>query len=136
MRLGGRMAAAAEVLADMAARRRPVADALKDWGLSHRFAGSGDRAALGNLVYDALRRKLSLGWRIGSDAPIALVSAVMLDNWGESENSLRAKLTDDRFAPELPDAEAFQHFRDANMSAAPLHVQSDVPEWTAPLLTQ
>jgi 16S rRNA (cytosine967-C5)-methyltransferase len=120
MRLGGRMAAAAEVLADMAARRRPVADALKDWGLSHRFAGSGDRAAIGNLVYDALRRKLSLGWRMGSDAPIALVSAVMLDNWGESEASLRAKLADDRFAPELPDADAFRHFRDADMEAAPL----------------
>ena len=35
-------------------RRR---DALKDWGLAHRFAGSGDRAAIAGLVYDALRRK-------------------------------------------------------------------------------
>ncbi len=51
MRLGGRIAAAVEVLDDMASRRRPVADALKDWGLSHRFAGSGDRSAIGNLVY-------------------------------------------------------------------------------------
>ena len=134
MRLGGRIAAAAEVLADMAARRRPVADALKDWGLSHRFAGSGDRAAIGNLVYDALRRKLSLGWRMGSDAPISLVTAVLLDNWGETETSLGSKLSDDRFAPDLPDAEAFRHFRATDLNAAPLHVQADVPEWTMPLL--
>ena len=51
--------AAIEVLRDIDERRRPVADALKDWGLSHRFAGSGDRAAIGNLVHDALRKKLS-----------------------------------------------------------------------------
>ena len=30
-------------------RRRPAADALKDWGLAHRFAGSGDRAAIAGL---------------------------------------------------------------------------------------
>ena len=35
-----RLSAAVEVLADIAARRRPAADALKDWGLAHRFAGS------------------------------------------------------------------------------------------------
>ncbi|MDJ0613417.1 MAG: MFS transporter, partial [Rhizobiaceae bacterium] len=61
MRLGGRLAAAAEILADIEKRKRPAADALKDWGLSHRFAGSGDRAGIGNLVYDVLRQKLSLG---------------------------------------------------------------------------
>ena len=134
MRLGGRMAAAAEVLADMAARKRPVADALKDWGLSHRFAGSGDRAAIGNLVYDALRNKLSLGFRIGDDTPIALICAVMMDGWGETEATLRAKLDDDRFAPELPKSDRFDHFRNTQPASAPLHVQADIPEWTLPLL--
>ncbi|TIW16009.1 MAG: hypothetical protein E5V65_17695, partial [Mesorhizobium sp.] len=38
MRLGGRLAAAIEVLEDIGRRHRPVADALRDWGLSHRFA--------------------------------------------------------------------------------------------------
>ena len=41
-----RLSAAIEVLADIDARRRPAVDALKDWGLAHRFAGSGDRAAI------------------------------------------------------------------------------------------
>ena len=71
MRLGGRMAAAIEILPDIEARRRPVADALKDWGLSHRFAGSGDRAAIGNIVYDVLRRRRSLAWRMEDEAPTA-----------------------------------------------------------------
>ncbi|MGB8819445.1 MAG: RsmB/NOP family class I SAM-dependent RNA methyltransferase [Rhizobiaceae bacterium] len=134
MRLGGRMAAAAEVLADMAARKRPVADALKDWGLSHRFAGSGDRAAIGNLVYDALRKKLSLGWRMGDDAPLPLVCAVLLDGWSETPASLMAKLEGDRFAPQLPSPEVLKAFGAADLSKAPDHVQADVPEWTVPHL--
>ena len=47
-----RVSAAAEVLGDIATRRRPAADALKDWGLARRFAGSKDRAAIASLVYD------------------------------------------------------------------------------------
>jgi 16S rRNA (cytosine967-C5)-methyltransferase len=54
-----RISAAIEVLADIEARRRPAADALKDWGLAHLFAGSGDRAAIAGLLYDALRCKAS-----------------------------------------------------------------------------
>ena len=44
------------------------ADALRDWGRSHRFAGSGDRAVIGNLVFDCLRRRRSLAARLGDDA--------------------------------------------------------------------
>ncbi len=134
MRLGGRLAAAAEVLADMAARKRPVADALKDWGLSHRFAGSGDRAAIGNLVYDALRKKLSLSWRMGDDAPLPLIAAVLLDSWNETPESLAAKLDGDRFAPQMPTLDVLQAFGTADLSKAPDHVQADVPEWIVPHL--
>ena len=42
MRLGGRLQGAIEVLADIEARKRPVADALKDWGLG--VTASPDRA--------------------------------------------------------------------------------------------
>ena len=92
MRLGGRLSAAIEILADIEARRRPVADALKDWGLSHRFAGSKDRAAIGNLVYDALRRKRSYGARMGEESPRALVSAAALEtlpSWSGDTDGLR-----------------------------------------------
>ena len=50
---------------------RPRA-ALADWGKAHRFAGSGDRSAIGNLVYDALRRKSSIAAQMGADTPRAL----------------------------------------------------------------
>ena len=41
-----RLAAAIEVFGNLERERRPAADALKSWGLAHRFAGSGDRAAV------------------------------------------------------------------------------------------
>ncbi len=72
-----RISAAIEILADIIGRRRPAADALKDWGLSRRFAGSKDRAAIASLVYDALRRKASSGYAMASEEPRALVLGML-----------------------------------------------------------
>lgn len=102
MRLGGRLAGAIEVLADIEGRRRPVADALKDWGLAHRFAGSGDRAAIGNIVYDALRMKLSHAWLMDDDSAASLAYAVLLRQWGKSFAELTAEFDGDKFAPPRP----------------------------------
>lgn len=132
MRLGGRLAGAIEVLTDIETRRRPVADALKDWGLSHRFAGSGDRAAIGNIVYDALRMKLSHAWKMDEDSPSALAHAVLLRQWGYSPETLAAALAGDNYAPEAPAALISGAYADRRIEDAPLHVQADIPEWVLP----
>ncbi len=77
MRLPGRLAAAIEVLETIETQHRPVANVLKDWGNTHRFAGSGDRAAIGNLVYDALRHRRSLAAHMGDDSPRAAILATV-----------------------------------------------------------
>lgn len=53
-----RLAAAIEVL-DRILSGTPAEQALTNWGRASRFAGSGDRHALRDLVYDALRCKRS-----------------------------------------------------------------------------
>ncbi len=53
-----RLAAAIEVLDAVLDGASPEA-ALTGWGRAHRFAGSGDRAALRDLVFDALRCRRS-----------------------------------------------------------------------------
>ncbi|MCF3640787.1 RsmB/NOP family class I SAM-dependent RNA methyltransferase [Rhizobium sp. TRM95111] len=136
MRLGGRLSGAIEVLADIEARRRPVADALKDWGLSHRFAGSGDRAAIGNIVYDALRMKLSHAFLMDDDSAAALGYAVMLRQWGFSPETLATEFEGDRFAPAPPPAGTLAAFAARDLAAAPLHVQGDIPEWVQPSFEQ
>ncbi|RWM00851.1 MAG: RsmB/NOP family class I SAM-dependent RNA methyltransferase [Mesorhizobium sp.] len=136
MRLGGRLAAAIEVLEDIGRRHRPVADALRDWGLSHRFAGGGDRAAIGNIVYDALRRKRSAGWLFDEETPRAIGFGALLLEWGQTAQSLNDALDGDKFAPPLLSASELKVAAERRLSDAPEAVQADVPDWCAPLLEQ
>jgi 16S rRNA (cytosine967-C5)-methyltransferase len=134
MRLGGKLAAAIEVLEDIERRHRPAADALKDWGLSHRFAGSGDRAAIGNIVYDALRRKRLAGWLLDDESPRALAFGALLLEWGETPESLAAALEGDRFAPSPLSEAEIAGIIGRDLDAAPDAVRADCPDWCAPLL--
>ena len=134
MRTGGRLAAAIEVLSDIQTRHRPAADALKDWGLSHRFAGAGDRGAIGNIVYDALRRRRSAAHLLGSDTPRALGFGALLLEWGETPESLNAALEGDRFAPAALDEAEITAISANPLHAAPDAVRADVPDWCAPFL--
>jgi 16S rRNA (cytosine967-C5)-methyltransferase len=136
MRLGGRLEGAISVLADIDARKRPVADALKDWGLAHRFAGSGDRAAIGNIVYDALRMRLSHAYLMDDDSAVAIAHAVMFRQWGFTPETLAAELADDKFAPTPLSAEALAAFASRSLSDASPHVQGDIPEWVQPSFEQ
>ncbi|WP_376701889.1 RsmB/NOP family class I SAM-dependent RNA methyltransferase [Mesorhizobium sp. ISC25] len=133
MRLGGRLAAAIEVLDDIGRRHRPVADALKDWGLSHRFAGGGDRAAIGNIVYDALRRKRSAGWLLGEDTPRAIGFGALLLEWGQTAQSLNEALEGDKFAPPLLTADELTALAARRLADAPPAVRADIPDWCMPL---
>lgn len=133
MRLGGRLAAAIEVLSDMEQRHRPVADALRDWGLSHRFAGAGDRAAIGNLVYDALRRRRSASYVMGADTARAQAIGALLLEAGMTPAALASTLEGDRFAPEPLSAEELAADT-ARLGDAPDAVRAELPDWTVPLL--
>ena len=132
MRLPGRIAAAIEVLADMETRHRPAAEALRDWGTAHRFAGSGDRAIIGNLVHDALRRRASLAWRMGGDTPWHLAMAAVVLLWNEDPRALNESFREDRHAPEKIPDELFERLRTVDLTAAPPHVRADIPEWATP----
>ncbi|WP_137931682.1 RsmB/NOP family class I SAM-dependent RNA methyltransferase [Mesorhizobium comanense] len=133
MRLGGRLAAAIEVLEDIGRRHRPVADALKDWGLSHRFAGGGDRAAIGNIVYDALRHKRSAGWLLGEDTPRAVGFGALLLEWRQTAQSLNGALDGDKFAPPLLSDTELQAIAERRLADAPGAVRADIPDWCEPL---
>ena len=130
-----RISAAIEVLADIEARRRPAADALKDWGLAHRFAGSGDRAAIAGLVYDALRRKASAAFLMGEASARAIVLG-MLRLERRLDAAGIAKLFDgSRFAPSpLTDSE--RAAMAGSLASAPPHVAGDYPEWLDPHLAR
>jgi len=129
VRPGGRLQAAIEVLGEIQDRHRPASQALADWGKSHRFAGSGDRAAIGNLVYDALRQKQSISWRMNAETPRALALGVMAFGWGETAESLGELFSGDSHAPEPLTSEESSLIASASLDSAPGWAQADIPEW-------
>ncbi len=132
MKHGGIVAAAIEVLSDIETRRRPASEALRDWGVSHRFAGSGDRAAIGNLVFDALRNRASIAWRMGAESPRALAFGAYTFGWGVGLDRMEVAFASDRHSPEpLTDGEKIA-IRTRTLQDAPDWVKGDYPEWLDP----
>jgi 16S rRNA (cytosine967-C5)-methyltransferase len=135
MRLPGRLSAAIEVLIDVETRHRPVSEALKAWGLNNRFAGAGDRAAIGNLVYDALRRRASHAFAMGSDTPRALVLSVAVRDWGMHPDELAAQFAADEHAPETMSTDEVARLAEPDpLAEAPDNVRADFPEWVAAMM--
>ncbi len=134
MKPGARLRAAVEVLETIETRHRPAAEALAEWGRGHRFAGSGDRAAIGNLVYDVLRRRHSLAARMQAETPRALVLAAAHVAFGMSADDIAAGADGSPHAlePLTPDEQAAL-VREPD-ATAPAHVLGDFPEWLAPSL--
>jgi 16S rRNA (cytosine967-C5)-methyltransferase len=129
---GARLSAAIEVLADIEDRRRPAADALKDWGLAHRFAGSGDRAAIGGLVFDALRRRSSAAYLMGAETPRAILLGALKLERGLSVDAIARLAGGARYAPPPPDAAETKAIAAELPASAPAHVRGDYPEWLDP----
>jgi 16S rRNA (cytosine967-C5)-methyltransferase len=131
MRLGGRIAAAMEVLEEIFNRHTSAAAALHEWGRAHRFAGSGDRSAIGNFVYDALRRKNSIGSMMGSHNPRALVLGVARTSWEMSLADIDQAVSE-KFGPgALTDREKTA-LKGVLADDAPTWVRGDFPTWLEP----
>jgi 16S rRNA (cytosine967-C5)-methyltransferase len=127
-----RLSAAIEVLADIDARRRPAADALKDWGLGHRFAGSGDRAAIAGLVYDALRRRASAAWIMGEENPRAILIGMLRLERELDLEAIAALCSGARFAPTPLSETERSRIVGASLAEAPPWIAGDYPEWLDP----
>lgn len=125
------MKAAEEILELILNRHQPAALALADWGKSHRFAGSGDRNAIGGVVYDALRRRSSIAWAMASDSPRALATGAAPAGLGLSPDAVIAACTGAPHALEPLD-EAERAGLTRPIDDAPDHVRADVPEWLWP----
>ncbi len=127
-----RIAAAIDILADIDTRHRPASDALKDWGLSHRFAGAKDRAALASLVYDALRCRASAAFIMATETPRAIMLGSLREMRGMTVEAIAALCTGQGFAPEPLTAEEEARLASASLDGAPAYVLGNFPEWLAP----
>ncbi len=129
MQPGARLQAAIEILTEITKRGRAASVALADWGRGHRFAGAADRAFIGNLVFDSLRKKQSFSYSMGSDAPRAVALAALRHSWSMSPQEIAGLCSGEGFspAPLAPDEETRLAIGD--LTGAPPWVRGDYPEW-------
>ncbi|HEY8949961.1 MAG TPA: RsmB/NOP family class I SAM-dependent RNA methyltransferase [Rhizomicrobium sp.] len=73
-----RVQAAIDVLEGMQTSRLPADRFIREFFRARRYAGSKDRAAVSERVYDVFRHRASFAWRMGSETPRALVIASLL----------------------------------------------------------
>src|SRR3984957_16138480 len=131
-----RLSAAIELLETIDDQRVPAAKALKEWGTAHRFAGSGDRAAISGLVWDVLRRRASSAWIMGSDTARARLLGMLHLERKLDADAIAALCDGSRFAPAaLTDAER-SALTSNSLDKAPAPVAGDYPEWLDPHLAE
>src|ERR1700674_1889624 len=131
-----RLSAAIELIDTIDAQRVPAAKALKEWGTAHRYAGSGDRAAISGLIWDVLRRRASSAWLMDADTPRARALGMLKLERGMDVDAIAALCDGGRFAPEpLSDAERAA-LTTRSLKDAPAPVAGDYPEWLDGYLTQ
>lgn len=129
MRPGAHAQAAIDILESMETRRRPAAEAIREWMLTHRFAGSSDRAQIGDIVFAALRWANSSGWRLESDTPRARVLGALRWGFEEPLEALEA-LSTDRYGPAPLNGDERAALADFGAPGnAPAWVAGDYPEW-------
>jgi len=123
---------AIEILDALACTDQPLDRFLRDWFRTRRFAGSKDRAAIAERVFDIVRHRASYGWRMGCEMPSALAIASLLKD-GEAPDTY---FCGEGYGPSaLDDAE-----RQA-IAAPPdgdplLSVQGEFPQFLEPELTR
>src|SRR6202048_1241884 len=124
-----RLSAAIELIEAIDAQRVPAAKALKEWGTAHRFAGSGDRAAISGLVWDVLRRRASSAWIMDNDAARARVLGMLKLERGMDADAIAALCDGGRFAPEPLTEGERGALTSRSLADAPAHIAGDYPEW-------
>ncbi|MBP1804463.1 RsmB/NOP family class I SAM-dependent RNA methyltransferase [Rubellimicrobium aerolatum] len=120
---GARLAAAAQILDEVLAGS-PAERTLTNWARGARYAGSKDRAAVRDLVYDALRRRRSLAWVGGAGTGRGLLLG-LLRLAGTDPASL---MTGEGHALPPPTPEETGRA----LSDAPEAVRLDLPDWLLP----
>lgn len=115
-----RIQAAIEILGSLDETAKPADRFVRDWFRQRRYAGSKDRAAVGERVFSILRRRGSFSWAAQSESPRALALAALLHD-GLSLEEIEALFSGGGYGP--------QPLTDAERAALAGPVRADAPAW-------
>jgi len=125
-----RAQAAIDIIAALDTTQQPVDRYLKDFFRARRYAGSKDRRAIAEMVFDVMRRRSMLAHRMGTDGARALVIAALLAA-GDDPDAL---FTGGYGPAPLSDGE--RAAINATPGPAPAHVVGEYPAWLEASLTR
>jgi len=132
-----RTQAAIELLTEIDSTERPADRVVAHYLRARRYIGGGDRRAIAALVYDVLRRRASLAWRLrqagGAESPRTLVAAAVKAD-GEGGGGVEQCFDGSRYGPEPLSGEerAWLSAMPEDGAAMPQAARLDFPEWLAP----
>ena len=140
---GARLRAAIELLDEIDRGTAPADAMLSRWARGNRFAGGGDRRAIREVVYAAIRRRRQIDWwgeRVGvaaSSRSRVLIALALVLRW--EVEAIRRALGDGPYAAEAAseiESAALDRLADAALSdpAQPRDVRLNVPAWLDMLL--
>src|SRR5258707_11772445 len=127
-----RIQSAIEILAALDETRLPADGFRRNWFRARRYAGSKDRAAVAQAVYDVLRHKASLAWRMGrEDARSLVIGSLISEN--HSPDDIAKLFAGEGYGP-APLSEGEQRAIATQMGDPPLHIRGEYPVWLEPEL--
>jgi 16S rRNA (cytosine967-C5)-methyltransferase len=133
-----RTQAALELLAAMRADLRPPELQLSNYFRTRRYAGSGDRAAISEMVFGVLRRWGELIWRLHGPAGERLMLAAYLRHVeGLNFDDVAARFDGSPYGPKALAEDEIGGLRSALDSGdPPAWARGNYPAWLDPLLDQ
>jgi len=121
-----RLQSAIEILEALENTNQAADRFIRDWFRARRYAGSKDRAAVGERVFGVLRHRASLVWRMQSEIPRALVIASLIQD-GTDPDEIESLFAGAGYGPAaLTETERATIARD-NGDPPPLWVQGEFP---------
>ena len=123
-----RYAAAIDIL-DVVLTGAPTEKILTNWARSNRYAGSKDRAAVRDIVFDCLRRKRSFMHMAGFDGARGLIAGHIM----AAGLAVEGVFTGERFAAEVLNDNELAQLKQIKETPSDA-VLLDIPDWLEPEL--
>ncbi|HSC19362.1 MAG TPA: RsmB/NOP family class I SAM-dependent RNA methyltransferase [Rhizomicrobium sp.] len=128
-----RVQATIQILQELETTAQPADRFLRDWFRRRRYAGSKDRAAVAERVFDVLRHRSAFAWRTQSDTPRALAIASLLHE-GRKAEDIRSLFGAEGYGPPPLTEEEGRAVSLPPTGEPPPHVQGEYPPWLEPEL--
>ena len=132
-----RVQAAIDILDDVFGKQVRFEDYFRTWSRQNRYAGSKDRAAIKEIVFQVFRHYAELRWRVRDITPRMAVAALLRWVREDTLTDIEALFSGQRYAPARLSERERQSLQGECPADRPRHVALNVPDWlVAPLVRQ